>query len=96
MVRMRGRSRLKWFRLILVGVVLYFGYVVLEQQSHLNEIDAQQQLAEQKLKEQQKIQKDLETEKKNLNEPEYVEKIAREELGMVKKGELPYISSNKN
>lgn len=96
MVRMRGKSRLKWFRLMLVGMALYFGYVVMEQQSHLNEIAVQQAFAEQKLQEQQKIQMDLEEEKKKLHEPDYIEKIAREELGMVKKGELPYISSNKN
>ncbi len=33
----------------------------------------------------------LEEEKKQLQTPEAIEKVAREELGLVKPGEVPYV-----
>ena len=37
----------------------------------------------------------LRQEKENLNEPGYIEKTAREELGMTRHGELPYSAGRK-
>lgn len=36
----------------------------------------------------------LETEKKNTNSPEYIEKLAREKLGMYLQNERVYVDSN--
>ena len=47
--------------------------------------------AEEKKIELLKEQEELETRKKELTDPEFIEKKARDELGMVKPGEVPYV-----
>ena len=47
------------------------------------------------IRSEQQINEELSREKDNLNKFEYVEKVAREELGMTKPGEVPYISEVK-
>jgi len=44
----------------------------------------------------QQINANLNDERTKLNKPTYIEKIAREELGLVKPGEIPYIPAGKN
>lgn len=41
-----------------------------------------------------KNKQNLETEKKNTNSPEYIEKLAREKLGMYLQNERVYVDSN--
>ncbi|WIW71347.1 FtsB family cell division protein [Anaerosinus gibii] len=93
---MRVKPKVTWFRLVLVGIIVYFGSILVNQQSHLNEISKEQSLADTKLQQVTDLHKSLEEEKHNLNDLAYIEKIAREELGLVKKGEMPFILSNKS
>lgn len=93
---MKHKRKFSWFRLILAIMIAYFGYVGFNQQIHLNNIDREQEIASSRLSESQKIHNELVVEKEKLNQVDYIEKIAREELGLVKPGELPYISSNKS
>lgn len=90
---MQSRRKLSWFRLLLVILIAYFGYVGFNQQIHLNDIEREKELAGLRVEEGQKINKELAEEKNRLKQAGYVEKIAREELGLVKPGEMPYISS---
>ncbi len=93
---MRSKPKVTWFRLLVAGILVYFGSILFSQQCHLNNISQEQALADAKLRQVDELNKNLEEEKRNLNDLTYVEKIAREELGLVKKGEMPYISSNKS
>jgi cell division protein FtsB len=93
---MQHKRNFNWFRLLLVIIITYFGYVGFNQQVHLNNIDREQELAGSRLSEAERIHNELVVEKNKLNQVDYIEKIAREELGLVKPGELPYISSNKS
>lgn len=93
---MRNRRKFSWFRVVLAIMITYFGYVGFNQQVHLNDIDREQELANSRLLEAERINNELVAEKDKLNQIEYIEKIAREELGLVKPGEMPYISSNKS
>lgn len=90
---MQGKRKLSWFRLLLVILIAYFGYVGFNQQMHLNNIDREKELAALRVEQGQKMNKELIEEKNKLKQAGYVEKIAREELGLVKPGEMPYISS---
>lgn len=89
---MQGKRKLSWFRLLLVILIAYFGYVGFNQQMHLNNIDREQKIAALRVEQGQKINKELIEEKNKLKQVDHVEKIAREELGLVKPGEMPYIS----
>lgn len=93
---MKCKRKVSWFRLVLVIMIAYFGYVGFNQQVHLNTIDREQEIADSRLAEAKRIHDELLVEKNKLNQVDYIEKIAREELGLVKPGELPYISSNKS
>ena len=59
--------------------------------NEIAELSSKIEVAEEELK-QNKI--DLEQEKKNTNSPEYIEKLAREKLGMYLQNETVYIDSN--
>lgn len=91
----QGKRRFNWFLLLLIFVVGYFSYTAVEQCIYLKAIAAEREAAEARLSEAQRTNEELKQEKQSLAEPEYIEKIAREELGMTKQGEMPYISSKK-
>lgn len=93
---MKSKRRFSWFRLLLVGMVAYFGYISYQQQMNLNEIYQEQESVGTRLAEAQQVNDALHAEKDKLLDREYIEKVAREELGLVKPGEMPYISSKKN
>jgi cell division protein FtsL len=92
----RRKYRIRWFRLAVFVVIGYGLYVAASQ--HLDvravnrEVDATRTRVEQ-LKQQNKT---LAEEKTRLTTPAYVEKLAREELGLVKPGEIPYIPAGNN
>lgn len=90
-----GGRHFDWFILVLVGVIGYFTYTMVSQQMHLSEVDRDYQDAQQRLQAAQETNAALKKQKAELEDPVYVEKVAREELGMTKQGELPYISAKK-
>jgi len=89
------KYRVKWFRLITIGLSCYFIYVSLGQQSQLNAIGNETQLIQTQLTQFEQINTTLKEERDALNDRRYVEKLAREELGLVKPGETPYIGTGK-
>lgn len=75
---------------------VYFLYIMIWQQITLSgknkkieELEAQVQTASEKTEE-------LEAELENLNDPEYLEKIAREKLGLVRPNERVFVDANKS
>jgi cell division protein FtsL len=93
-VKQKKRS-FNWFIVLLVVVIGYFSYATVEQQIRLNAIAKEQAAVQIRQDEAKKINEELKKEKADLEKPEYIEKVAREELGMTKQGEMPYISSKK-
>ena len=84
-----------WFAVALFLVVAYFSSVLISQQVHLNQVARDQEMAEARLAAAKREHAALEKERDDLVNREYIEKIAREELGMTKQGELPYIPGKK-
>lgn len=84
-----------WFFLILAIVVGYSCYTLYNQQVMLDALNEDAMKAADRLHNAEQIQKDLQAEIENLTKPEYVEKLARDELGMARQGELPYIYTKK-
>jgi len=95
---MKGKRRKKGFRLkhfILLLIAFYLGRTLIYQSIQMKE------LSQKKLKEEQEVTK-LEKEIEELQEQiekkdslEFVEKVAREELKLVKPREIIYIDKNK-
>ena len=92
--KISGR-RLDWFVVLMVGIVGYFSYMMVSQHFYLNSVNQDYDAAQQRLQSAQQENDALQQEKAQLNDPAYIEKIAREELGMTRQGEMPYIYSRK-
>lgn len=84
---------LNWFTILLVIIIIgYFAVILVKQQIYLNQVSADQAAAEARLATAKAEHERLVKEKDDLNRLDYIEKIAREELGMTRRGELPYSS----
>ena len=86
----KGKGRqYKWI-LVAALFIIYFSSVLINQQVHLNQVERDQIAADSRLELAKRENAELLKERDLLNDINYVEKIAREELGMVKAGEIPY------
>ncbi len=59
----------------------------------MTELNQETVVTQSRLDKAKQINDKLKQEKANLEKRDYIEKVAREELGMTKPGEVPYISS---
>lgn len=84
------RKGFNWFALLMFVVVAYFGTVLVSQQLHLSHVNENQRIADKRLAaaraENERLQKQFD----ELQDLEHIEKIAREDLGLAKDGEMPY------
>ena len=87
--------RVNWFKLVAIGLSIYFIYLCIGQQTQLNAISNETESIRMELAQFQQVNAALKEERDALNDRKYVEKLAREELGLVKPGEVPYIVTNK-
>ena len=81
------KIRIKWFRLAVFFIAGYFLYLIIGQHNQLSAIEAENRAAHQRLEQAKQVNASLVEERNQLNNPAYIEKIAREELGLVKPGE---------
>lgn len=91
----RSRYRIKWFRLVLAGIFVYFLYVSIGQMGNFRTITQETEANKVRLEQAKQVNQQLLEERDRLNTPNYIEKVAREELGLVKPGEVPYIPAQK-
>ena len=92
----RQKYRVKWFKIFLFVLCSYFIYLTVGQQSQLSSIRRESQATQVQLQQLQQVNAALKEEQKALHDPKYIEKLAREELGLAKPGEIPFISVEKN
>lgn len=90
--RRHSRGIINWFTILMVIIIGYFAVILVKQQVYLNQVSVDQAAAEERLATAKAEHEKLVKEKDDLNRLDYIEKIAREELGMTRKGELPYSS----
>lgn len=90
------RYRINWYRLIVWGMIIFFVYVIIGQQVELQRIQRETKNVQDQLNKADQLHQTLTVERQQLVTPAYVEKLAREELGLVKPGEVPYIPAGQN
>lgn len=96
MEKRKTRKRFKASHLIVLALAIYLGIVFISQQREIKELEKE------KLQKQQEIESlnseivDIEEKLKYTDSLEYIEKMAREELKMVKPDEIIIIDTNKN
>lgn len=91
---MKGKIKIK--RLLVIVILLYVGYVFARQQITMNnmqkELTAKQNKYNQLTDKNLNLKDELELSKTDA----YMEKLARERLGLVKKGEIPVVNNGNN
>jgi len=92
---MDKRKKSKLWLIGLIGFFLYFAYVMIDQQKILYVRDMEMADIQNKIKEEEKTGQELQKHKDTLDSDEYIEKVAREKLGMVKQEEKIFVDVNK-
>jgi cell division protein FtsL len=76
------------------GLIFYFIITLVKQQDDISLIQAEMQVLQHKISQEQEKQDELMEQKIRANTDSFIESIAREKLGMVKEGERLFVDSN--
>mgnify|MGYP002624766095 FL=1 len=87
---MQKRSGFNWFALLMFAMVVYFSTVLISQQVHLSHVSESQRIADKRLEKAKATNEKLRKELAELQDINNIERLAREELGLAKEGEMPY------
>ncbi|MBQ6005943.1 MAG: cell division protein FtsL [Selenomonadaceae bacterium] len=87
---MRKRSGFNWFALVMFAMIAYFSTVLISQQVHLAHVSESQRIADKRLEKAKATNEKLRKELAELQDINNIEKLAREDLGLAKEGEMPY------
>lgn len=85
---------LRFKNIFLFVFIVYAVATIINQQIHIAELKNQEQAAAKKIEAVQKDNARLEEMINNATSPEYIERMAREQLGLVKAGERVYIDQS--
>ena len=80
----------------IIGFVLYFSYVMIWQQVTISKKNREIGALEAQIQAATTQTEELEAELENLNDPAYLEKVAREKLGLVRPNERVFVDANKS
>lgn len=85
-----GGLSLGWL-LVALCVLIYGVYAIGDKAMTISQLNGDMDQARLRLEEAQRENQQLKDENASLSDDAYIEKLAREELGMTRKGEIPYI-----
>ena len=91
----KSKRNIDWFVLVMGCFSIYFMYTVIGMFLQYTEINRDCEAVNARLEAARTMNNNLREEKNGLSDVNYIEKIAREELGMTKRGEMPFISAQK-
>ncbi len=93
-----GRQNIKKLAVCAVVVLagIYFVYAMIWQHSMISQKDKELEDLRQSVEAANAETERLTQEVESLNDPEYIERIAREELGLVRPNERVFVDSNKS
>lgn len=92
---MSKRKKSKLGLVLLFVIFIYFAYTAVGQQKIIYMKEMELKKVQSKIDEEKKENEILKKEKDQLDSDEFVEKTAREKLGMVKKGERVFVDTGK-
>lgn len=89
---MQKKRKLNVFLLVVMsGLIVYFIITFTKQQEEMNIIQNQKRALQHKIAKEKEIQEELLEQQTIIETDEFIEKIAREKLGMVKEGERIFV-----
>ena len=95
MKRKKSKKRFKLFHLLIYFMFLYVIAIFWNQRTLMKNLEAKKIINEAEVKILEKEIKDLEKEIENSEGLQFVEKVARDDLGMVKPREIIYIDKDR-
>lgn len=95
MIKKKPKKRLKFIHLVIGFVFIYFTAIFWNQKALMKDLETKKNEVQTEVDNIKNDIKELEEEMKDSESLEFVEKVAREELGMVKPREIIYIDKNK-
>ena len=87
---MKERKGINWFFVIMFVVVAYFSTVLISQQVHLSHVSESKRIADKRLEAAKAENEKLQKQYNELQDLNNIERLAREDLGLAKEGEMPY------
>ena len=78
---------------ICLTFIVYVGYTLISQQFSLAERKSQLNAVNEQITQAEKDKEELELQLKTVNTPEYIEKVAREELGYAAPDEIVFVDA---
>ncbi len=97
-VKSKGKINFRKMMVVIVAAVVavYFVYILISQQISISQKNREiENLREQVVSASEESER-LSQEVENLNDPEYLERVAREKLGLVRPNERVFVDSNKS
>ena len=91
----RKKGKVSLPAILCVGVTIYFISILYSQQATIDKYDSQLEMYQSEINNNNEILEGLNKESEVTNTDAYIEKIAREELGLVKPYEKIFIDINK-
>lgn len=85
------QRKISWFSVLLLLLTLFFSGRVIAQEYRLYQVRAETKIVSRHIEELQQQQAALQQEKQQLNDPVYLEQLAREKLNLVRSGEVPCV-----
>ena len=82
--------------IVVTVFVLYFIYIMIWQQVMISQKNKELKDLEEKINSANQRTEELEKELGNLDDPAYLEKVAREKLGLVRPNERVFVDANKD
>lgn len=80
---------------VLLIIFIYLSYIAVNQQKLIYAKNLEVNKIDNKIEDETKLNNELSKEKEMITSDEYIEKVAREKLGMVKKDERVYVDIGK-
>ena len=87
---MQQRKGINWFFVLMFIVVAYFSTVLISQQVHLSHVSESKRVADKRLEVAKTENEQLHKQLDELQDLNNIERLAREDLGLAKDGEMPY------
>lgn len=89
--------KIKWKKLLFWGVILaFFGSIFIKQQITIEKLHDKQNQYEEQLSHLQERNAKLTSQLEQTQSDDYIVKMAREKLGLIKRGEILFIDEDKN
>ena len=82
------------FTIAIIAMSIYSMVTMIEQQKILSAKNNELKSVQSQIDEESKTSEELKKQKENVNSDEYIERVAREKLGMVKYGEKIFVDVN--